>query len=59
MVEEQERKQMIEFDPDNNLDLNKEQMKEILLKEIKIGQTFYPSDIAHDRGLDLMVVGSG
>lgn len=40
----------------NNFDLNKEQIKNILLKEIEIGQVFYPSDISDEYGLDLKSV---
>ena len=40
-------------DDDNNFDLDKKSVKKIVLKEISIGQTFYPSDIANKYNLDL------
>jgi len=40
----------------NQLELTKEQVKEIILREINIGQIFYPSDVANKFGLDLITV---
>ena len=41
---------------ENNFDLDKENIKKIILKEISIGQAFYPSDIANKYNLDLKMV---
>ena len=48
-------------DPDNTLiidelDLTKDQIKEIILNKTKLGEIFYPSDIANNFGLDLVKV---
>ena len=37
-------------------DLTNEQIRELLLKEINVGDIFYPSDFANEHGLDLMLV---
>ena len=41
---------------EDNFDLDKESVKKIILKEISIGQVFYPSDIANEYNLDLKMV---
>ncbi len=41
---------------EDNFDLDKESVKKIILKEVRIGQVFYPSDIANEYNLDLETV---
>ena len=41
---------------EDNFDLDKESVKELILKETRVGQIFYPSDLANDYGLDLKTV---
>lgn len=41
---------------EDNFDLDKENVKRIILKEISVGQIFYPSDIANEYNLDLKMV---
>lgn len=40
----------------DNFDLDTESVKKIILKEVSVGQIFYPSDIANEHGLDLQTV---
>ncbi len=40
----------------DNFNLDKESVKKIILKEISVGQIFYPSDIANEYSLDLRMV---
>ena len=40
----------------DNFDLDKESVKKIILKEISIGQIFYPSEISDEYNLDLKMV---
>jgi hypothetical protein len=48
--------QMQENTSEDNFDLDKESVKKIILKEISIGQIFYPSDISDEYNLDLKMV---
>ena len=41
--------------PDNH-DMTQDQIKELILKEVSIGESFYPSDIAIKYGLDFDTV---
>ncbi|WOV93007.1 MAG: hypothetical protein R1F52_07880 [Candidatus Nitrosoabyssus spongiisocia] len=40
----------------DNFELDKTEVKKLLLHEIKIGEVFYPSDICKKYGLDLKIV---
>lgn len=46
----------IQENDSDNLELNNEQIKKIILNDIKIGQVFYPSDIAIKNNMDLAKV---
>jgi hypothetical protein len=48
--------QIQENTSEDNFDLDKESVKKIILKEISIGQIFYPSDISDEYNLDLKMV---
>ena len=56
MIEDYDSVQMQENAGENNFDLDKESVKKIILKEISVGQIFYPSDIANEHNLDLETV---
>ena len=56
MIENYGLVQMQENTNENNFDLDKESVKKIILKEISVGQIFYPSDIANEYNLDLKMV---
>ncbi len=48
--------QIQEITDENNFDLDKESVRKIILKEISMGQIFYPSDICNKHNLDLEMV---
>ena len=56
MIESYGLVQIQENTSEDNFDLDKEHVKKIILKEISIGQIFYPSDIANEYNLDLKMV---
>ncbi len=56
MMENYGLAQIQENTGDDNFDLDKESVKKIILKEISIGQIFYPSDISNEYNLDLKMV---
>ena len=56
MIESYGLIQMQENTSGDNFDLDKESVKKIILKEISVGQIFYPSDMANEYNLDLKMV---
>ncbi len=56
MIESHGLDQIQENNGEDNFDLDKENVKRIILKEISVGQVFYPSDIANEHNLDLKIV---
>ncbi len=56
MIESYGLDQIQENNSEDNFDLDKENVKRIILKEISVGQVFYPSDIANEYNLDLKMV---
>ena len=45
-----------QYKQDDNMELDREKIKQIILDDTKIGQIFYPSDIAAKFSIDLMRV---
>ena len=56
MIESYGLAEIQENNDEDNFDSDKENIKKIILKEISIGQIFYPSDIANEHNLDLEMV---
>ena len=56
MLESYDLDQMQEITGEDNFDLDKESVKKLILKELSIGQVFYPGDIANEYNLDLKTV---
>ena len=56
MAERYDSGQELEEDRWGNFDLDMEDVKGLILDEIGIGETFYPSDLANKHNLDLRTV---
>ena len=56
MLEGYDLDKMQENTGEDNFDLDKESVKKLILKEISVGQVFYPSDISNEYNLDLEMV---
>ena len=56
MTERYDSGQELEEDRRGNFDLDREDVKELILDEIGIGEAFYPSDLANKHNLDLRTV---